>query len=415
LTDIELYDALLTRQKTPYNAFLQSDKFKILSFSPELFFTLKGNKILTKPMKGTIKRGKDSFEDSRNEQFLYQDEKNRAENVMIVDLLRNDLGRIAQIGSVKVEKLFEIEKHSTLFQMTSEVSAQLEEGTTLYDIFEAIFPCGSITGAPKLSTMDVIEKIEPYNRGIYCGAIGFLSPEEVVFSVPIRILQTSKNVDLEKSKSFVYNVGGAIVWDSNPQDEWDETLTKMEFLNTKFQLIETFNSDFKLHIERMKNSASELGFLWNKSLETLEFKENTLYRIVLEKDGKFSIETPILKPRPKTDKFYVRVCGKVNSLNPFLYHKTSIRASMPSDVYDEIRTNEFGQLTEGTFTNIAVQIGEKLYTPPKSCGLLNGILRQKMLESSILSEKVLYLEDLKSADKIFCFNSVRGFVEVELC
>jgi para-aminobenzoate synthetase/4-amino-4-deoxychorismate lyase len=165
----------------------------------------------------------------------------------------------------------------------------------------------------------------------------------------------------------------------------------------------------------MKNSASELGFLWNKSLETLEFKENTLYRIVLEKDGKFSIETPILKPRPKTDKFYVRVCGTVNSLNPFLYHKTSIRASMPSDVYDEIRTNEFGQLTEGTFTNIAVQIGEKLYTPPKSCGLLNGILRQKMLESSILSEKVLYLEDLKSADKIFCFNSVRGFVEVELC
>ncbi|MDE6139063.1 MAG: anthranilate synthase component I family protein, partial [Candidatus Gastranaerophilales bacterium] len=195
LDDFDLYEALLDKQKTPYNTFFKSDKKTILSFSPELFFRLKDNKIYTKPMKGTIERGKSPEEDNKNAEFLYNDIKNRAENVMIVDLLRNDLGRIAKAGSVKVDKLFDIEKHATLFQMTSEISAELEDNISLYDIFNAIFPCGSITGAPKVSTMKVIDSLEPFNRGVYCGAIGFLSPDECIFSVPIRILQseTGKN------------------------------------------------------------------------------------------------------------------------------------------------------------------------------------------------------------------------------
>jgi para-aminobenzoate synthetase/4-amino-4-deoxychorismate lyase len=412
LTDIELYETLLNRQKTPYNAFLQNDKYTILSFSPELFFTLKENKILTKPMKGTINRGKTELEDRQNEKFLFYDEKNRAENVMIVDLLRNDLGRIAKTGTVKVEKLFDIEKHSTLFQMTSEISAILEEKTTLFDIFEAIFPCGSITGAPKISTMRVINDIEPYNRGFYCGAIGFIAPEEVIFSVPIRIFQSQTERVEGKSKNFIYNVGGAIVWDSTPEDEWNETITKMKFLDTEFKLIETFNSDIEKHLERMKKSAQILGFKWTKEIENTKFEEGKLYRIILKKNGEYSVETPKLNPRPNSK---IKICGKVNSSNPFLYHKTTIREKMPEGVYDEIRVNEFGQITEGTFTNVGVEIGHKIYTPPLKCGLLNGILRQKLLNEGKIFEKILYPQDLRCADKILCFNSVRGIVEVELC
>ena len=187
--DFELFEFLLNKQKTPYNFYLKNNYDTVLSFSPELFFTLKDNHILTKPMKGTIKRGRNEKEDKDLIEFLKNDEKNRAENVMIVDLLRNDLGRIAKTGSVKVTKLFEIETHKTLHQMTSQIEADLKENTTLFDIFKAIFPCGSITGAPKISTMRIIDKVEKGSRDIYCGAIGMISPEETIFSVPIRILQ----------------------------------------------------------------------------------------------------------------------------------------------------------------------------------------------------------------------------------
>ena len=192
LNGIDLYEAILEKQKTPYNTYLQTPDLTLLSFSPELFFRLKGNKILTKPMKGTAPKYGDG-EDIKRRDFLYKDIKNRAENIMIVDLLRNDLGRISKAGSVKVDKLFEIEEHKTLFQMTSEISSELEENVTLYDIFKAIFPCGSITGAPKVSTMRVIDELEPLPRNIYCGAIGFLSPEMCEFSVPIRILYGKEN------------------------------------------------------------------------------------------------------------------------------------------------------------------------------------------------------------------------------
>lgn len=405
LNEFELYQKLLERQTTPYNVFIQNKKHTLLSFSPELFFRLKDNKILTKPMKGTIERGKTKEEDDKNKDFLYYDIKNRAENIMIVDLLRNDLGRISKPGSVKVDKLFEIEEHRTLFQMTSEISSELCEGINLYDIFKAIFPFGSITGAPKISTMKIIKELEPFNRNIYCGAIGFLSPNITEFSVPIRIIQKVKN-------KYIYNSGGAIVWDSDAEDEWQETIIKTKFLDTEFHLIETIKDDFYLHIERMKNSANKLGFKWNKEIENLTIPPNSILRIELFKDGTYITSEKIIT-LPKNTNIVIE--GNVNSKNPFLYHKTSVRDIMPNEVFDKIRTNEKGEITEGTYTNIAILKNGILYTPPVNCGLLNGILRSKMVKKGELKEKILYKKDLETADKIFCLNSVRGVIEVNLC
>lgn len=398
LQDFELYEHLLKRQKTPYNAFLKNKYETILSFSPELFFASKGRRILTKPMKGTAPKGEGQYE------FLYNDIKNRAENIMIVDLLRNDLGRISKVGSVKVEKLFEIEEHPTVYQMTSEIVAELEENVTFYDIFKAIYPCGSITGAPKVSTMRVINHVEPYSREVYCGAIGYIHKDEAVFSVPIRILQ-KKSCE----NSFTYFAGGAVVWDSTAHDEWDETLTKTKFLQTDFSLIETAIDDWDLHVTRMKKSAQELGFIWNAEIENIQLKHDKVTRVILNKDGSYMLEykdLPVLVKNPK-----IKISGIVNSSNPFLYHKTTVREPVPNDIFDYIRVNEKGEITEGTFTNIGILRGGKYYTPPVRCGLLNGIFRQKLN----WEEKVLYPQDLHSAEKIYCFNSVRGLIEVELC
>ena len=404
---IELYHYLLQNQKTPYNAFLQNNYETILSFSPEMFFVKKGNKILTKPMKGTVKRGKTDEEDAALKEFLYNDLKNRTENIMIVDLLRNDLGRISKPGTVKADKLFEVEQHKTLFQMTSEISSELKDGVTLYDIIQAIYPCGSITGAPKISTMDVIAKAEPLPREVYCGAIGYIHGDEMIFSVPIRILQ-KKNGETD----YRYDAGSAITWSSTAEDEWNETITKAKFLDTDFSLIETGITDFEMHIARLKNSAKALGFTWNSDIEKIGFDSSIVNRIELFKDGHFEVTTrpiPAPKQNPK-----VRIAHKVHSANPFLYHKTSIRLPFPKDVFDEICVNEKGEITEGTFTNIGIQLNGIIYTPPIECGLLNGVTRQKLIRDGKVQEKILYPADLKNAEKIYCFNSVRGMVEVEL-
>ena len=432
LNGLDLYEAILEKQKTLYNTYLETPELTLLSYSPELFFKLKGNNILTKPMKGTAPRMGDD-KDAERRDFLYNDVKNRAENIMIVDLLRNDLGRIAETGSVKVDKLFEIEEHPTVFQMTSEISAELKENIKLYDIFKAIFPCGSITGAPKLSTMRVIEELEPLSRNIYCGAIGFLSPEECEFSVPIRILYGKDN-------KYTYHAGGAIVWDSTAEDEWEETLVKTKFLETKFDLIETAVDDWESHVNRMKKSAQALGFKWNEEIEKIglffdnishndihpnisksshcekncDFRGNPLtIRVTLDKNGNFDLSHRNSQFGEKLPQ--VKLQGKVNSHNPFLYHKTTVREAMPADVFEHIRVNERGEVTEGVFTNIAIEKDGQLYTPPVSCGLLDGTFRQKLLSNGELIEKILYPEDLETADRIFCFNSVRKMVEVELC
>lgn len=422
INGLELFNFILPRQKTPYGAYIKNAWEEILSFSPELFFELEGNKIKTKPMKGTIKRGENEKEDQINIEFLKNDIKNRAENVMIVDLLRNDLGKIAKTGTVKVDKLFEIETHSTLHQMTSEVTAELNENTTLYQIFEALFPCGSVTGAPKINTMEIIDKTEIGKRGVYCGAIGLITPEKTIFSVPIRILQRAlSNKDLNE---YIYRVGGAIVWDSTAKEEWEETLTKTKFLNQNFKLVETMlvqNSKIKnkaAHFKRMKSSAKELGFAFNSQILKLIPEKDGILRILLLKDGSFEIE---YLPLNKIETSKVTISkATVNSKNKLLKHKTTYRPWYENtkekienkEIFDEIFFNEKGELTEGSRSNIILQIGSKLYTPPASCGLLKGILRNNLLKNKKVKEKKLYLNDFKKAEKIYCINSVRGIVEV---
>ena len=423
--DFELFQYLLKKQKTPYNFYCKNEYDTVLSFSPELFFTLKNNHIVTKPMKGTIKRGANEQEDKKLKEFLQNDEKNRAENVMIVDLLRNDLGRIAKTGSVKVSKLFEIETHKTLHQMTSQIEADLRDDIKLYDIFRAIFPCGSITGAPKVSTMHIIDRVEKGNRGIYCGAIGLITPEEMIFSVPIRILQRRNFPSTSgrggRGEGFTYRVGGAIVWDSDIQDEWEETLTKTRFLNENFQIIETIKvENGKLlfenkHLERMKKSAEY--FKINFTYPEIKPEKDGILRVLLSKDGTITTEYKALILH-KTNKITISPI-KINSQNEFMYHKTTYRPWFydsyqkiaKGEVYDEIFFNEKEELTEGARSNIVLQINGKLYTPPVSCGLLNGIYKQQL---NNVTEKILYKSDLENAEKIFCINSVRGMVEVHL-
>lgn len=414
-----LYEYFLKKQKTQYNTFIKNDYETLLSFSPELFFELEKNHIITKPMKGTVKRGNTKQEDENLKKFLFKDEKNRAENVMIVDLLRNDLGRIAKTGSVNVSKLFEIETHKTLHQMTSQIEADLKENTKLYDIFKAIFPCGSITGAPKISTMKIIDAVEKDKRGIYCGAIGFISSQKSIFSVPIRILQKQNSDNFYK-----YRVGGAIVWDSSIQDEWEETYTKTKFLNGDFQLIETVRIEngkmlFKEeHFQRLKNSAKNFGFKYTQP--HINPHQDGILRILLNKNGELSYEYKDLT-YSQTNKIAISPII-ISSNNNLMYHKTTFRpwfyesyAKIKNgEIYDEIFFNENNELTEGARSNIIVKINSNYYTPPLCCGLLNGIYRQKLINEGFCKEKVLYKKDLLNCEKIFCINSVRGMVEVEL-
>ena len=423
-TPEEIYNYFLKYQKTPYNALIKNEYEEVISFSPELFFRKDGNRIFTKPMKGTIERGKTTKEDLKNIEYLKNDIKNRAENIMIVDLLRNDLGRISQTGSVKVPKLFDIETHKTLHQMTSEIEATLKDNITLYKIFESIFPCGSITGAPKISTMDIIDKVETGKRNIYCGAIGIINKDFCEFSVPIRILQKTTT-----ENTYTYRAGGAIVWDSEVKNEWEEATLKTSFLSKnseKWQLIETLKVEnltpilFEKHIERLKKSAIELNFKFNNAISKIKFDKDGMYRILLSKDGSFGIQ---YKPLTSisTNKIVISK-NIVNSSDIFLQHKTTYRPYYEQafnkikldKIYDEIFFNERGELTEGSRSNIVLQLDGELYTPPCSCGLLNGTYRQELMEKNLIQEKILYKSDLNNAEKIFCINSVREMRLVQL-
>ncbi|GMO27345.1 MAG: bifunctional anthranilate synthase component I family protein/aminotransferase class IV [Termitinemataceae bacterium] len=420
---VEVYNYLLPKQRTPYNAFITNRWESVLSFSPELFFSIEEEggveRIVTKPMKGTIRRGRNEEEDTALKQFLMNDEKNRAENVMIVDLLRNDLGRIARFGTVRVRQLFEIETHPTLHQMTSRIEAELNPKTTLYEQFKALFPCGSVTGAPKLSTMNIIEKTESGPRGVYCGAIGLLTPRghgkrRALWSVPIRILQKTFN-----EEHWRYRSGGAIVWDSNAEDEYKETLVKARFLQNDFYLLETMKSQnlkiefFKEHLFRLKKSAAYFDFIYNETLENIKPDKDGILRLLLKKNGEYKIE---YRPLVESAKNYVRLSNiKVDSSDIFLYHKTTYRPLFNltyDDYYDELFCNERGELTEGSRSNIVVELEKKLYTPPLSCGLLDGIMRRQLLNHGECAERILYPRDLEKASKIFCVNSVRGIKEV---
>ena len=422
--DGTLFGHFLSRQNAAYCAYIKNPYLTVLSYSPELFFEIEKTRILVKPMKGTAARSPDAAEDAKLAKWLAADEKNRAENLMIVDLMRNDLSRIAAKNSVAVEKMFEVETLSRVYQMTSTISAELRGGTGLFDVFKNIFPCGSVTGAPKLSTMRIIESLERGRRGVYCGAICFVSPEKTVCSVPIRILERRGGAD----GKFVFRSGSAIVWDSTAAGEWRETLDKASFINGDFSLIETFSVEHGVpkyvceHLQRMQKSAETLGFSFDETaaraaLSTAACGDGIL-RLELSRGGRFSTST-----RPLSESKTARVeisKTRVDSRNIFLRHKTTkrdwyaaaTRKIASGEVYDVIFQNERGEITEGSRSNIIVEKDGKFYTPPAECGLLEGVGRRVL--SDKLTEKILYPSDLYSADAIYSLNSVRGLKKVNL-
>jgi para-aminobenzoate synthetase/4-amino-4-deoxychorismate lyase len=422
-----MFAALGETQPVQYSAFLHGENWHILSFSPELFFRRKEQRLVARPMKGTARRGADLAEDESVAHWLQNDVKNRSENVMIVDLLRNDLGRICEFGSVQVDELFAVEKYETLFQMASEISGTLRAGTSYADIFGSLFPCGSITGAPKLRTMKIIQELEQGSRGVYTGAIGYFSPaREAVFNVPIR------TVVLEEG-SGTMGVGSGIVIDSQAEDEFRECLLKSEFLTRReepFHLLESilWNDGYSLlplHLERLELSALYFGFSFDRTAILAALEEagkrlasgvRTKVRVLLERSGAVTITHAEVEVQPAVGKIMVSAT-RVFSGDRFLRHKTTRRQVYDQQYkealgqgYDEVLfLNERGEVTEGAISNVFIEKDGQWFTSPVTCGLLPGIYRRHLLETRPAArEKTLRLEDLASADAVYICNAVRG-------
>jgi para-aminobenzoate synthetase / 4-amino-4-deoxychorismate lyase len=422
------YKHLRRAQSSNYCGFIQTNDFSVISSSPELFFAVHDGQIKTRPMKGTRPRGMTLEEDNKLKNELAASIKDQAENLMIVDLLRNDVGRIATKGSVREPELFTIEKYPTVWQMTSVVEADLADKTSLVDIFKALFPCGSVTGAPKVSTMRIINQLETAPRDVYCGAFGIVLPGgNCIFNVPIR----TATVFPDKA---VYRVGSGLVVDSLLTSEYQECLLKSNVLSTdikEFELLETLSwypdSGYYLlqeHLERAGESAEYFDFEWNDYAERLEFESRQWthpmrVRLLFNKQGEMSV-TAVPLPKENPLRRVKLASTPVNSKNPFLYHKTTNRKvydqhrKQMGDADDILLFNERGELTESTIANVAVCFDGIWYTPPISSSLLAGTMRRHLLGTGKLQERIITIKDLMSAQKLKLMNSVRGLFDVEL-
>lgn len=430
---VAFYRDLRRRQAVSYGAFLQLRGRSILSLSPELFLRVLDGTAETRPMKGTAPRGRTLEEDRDLCEWLASDDKSRAENLMITDMMRNDLGRVAEAGTVAVSDLFQVETYKTLHQMTSRVQARLRQGTTISDVVRALFPPGSITGTPKVRAMEIIDELEPEPRGVYTGAIGYVEPGgNARFNVAIRTVVVTAEGRGE------IGIGSGIVADSECASEYAECLLKMRFVtdaHQDFSLIETlrFDSDdgyylLDRHMERLGTSAAYFNYAFDRgnaeralAAAAEECKGGSLrVRLLLAADGSLSVTgTPMCLPdREDTFRFVVSDIA-TDSNDIWLYHKTTVR-----DFYDEeyaraqakygadevVFLNERGELTEGSRTTVFIERNGTLYTPPISCGLLAGTLRAELLACGKAREAVLTVEDLDRADAIYLGNSVRGLL-----
>ncbi len=430
-----LYHSIRAKQEVSYAAYIKADDLTVLSYSPELFFRRDNSLIMTKPMKGTAPRGKTLEEDFRLTEQLRRDSKNQAENLMIVDLLRNDLGRIAATGSVKVPELFSIEKYQTLLQMTSTITAKLPAEVSYYELFRSLFPCGSVTGAPKIRAMQIINELETEPRGIYTGAIGYFGPDaQAVFNVPIRTLVLSGN-------QGEMGVGSGVVFDSDPDSEYRECKLKANFFmvnQPEFQLIETMLWDqgypfLDKHRHRLKQSAEYFDYLLN--LDELESRVNEVtrsfgpgrkykVRLTLGQSGRINITSGEITEEKQPVNLYVRLADiQTDSHDLFLYHKTTnrllydrmYREGVQQGLTDVIFMNERKEITEGAISNVLIERNGRLLTPPLVCGLLNGVYRRHLLETlPNIAERVITENDLHHADGIYICNAVRGLRKVIL-
>ena len=426
-----LFARLRNAHPVPHSAFINAGDHQIISISPELFLRRDGQHILTRPMKGTMRRGRWFEEDERIANTLHHDEKNRAENVMIVDLMRNDLGRVCETGSIDVQRLFHVERYRSLFQMTSDVTGTLRKDVSTRDILSAVFPPGSVTGAPKVRAMEIIDELESGPRGPYCGCIGLFRPGgDCVLNVAIRtITQRGHDCDM--------GVGSGIVADSAPQEEWRETLLKGSFLTSEtpsFHLLETMRLSpvgeiafLDEHLRRMAASAVFVGWPFPEQhirdalrKTAARVAGDTRLRLLLDENQHFEIETHPLGEQPHGPVRVLLSSRRTDPSDVFLYHKTTNREGYDADwrnakdrgFFDVIYANLDVRITEGAITNILVEVEGQWYTPPLECGLLPGLWRQAKLVRGEAKERALTREDLRRATRIIVGNSVRGEIDV---
>jgi para-aminobenzoate synthetase/4-amino-4-deoxychorismate lyase len=401
------YQDLCVAQGAQYSVYLDLGRYKVLCLSPELFFERCGDRVITRPMKGTMRRGRWPAEDRELAQWLANSAKNRAENVMIVDLLRNDLGKVSVPGSVRVSSLFDLERFETVWQMTSTVESTLREGTTLVDLMGALFPCGSITGAPKIRTMQIIHELERFPRGAYTGAIGLFEPGgDCVFNVAIRTVV----VDTETGVAN-FGVGGGVTIDSTAEREYEECLVKSRFLHSKPVLLED-GKYFLLedHVARLNESAEYFGFIGtriNADLERIAAENprgSRKVRVMLSRDGRVEIQVTPLGELKGVE----LATEPVDSSDRFLYHKTTRRPGGDGLVF----WNERDEITESSIANVVVPIDGELCTPPIECGLLPGVFRKHLLARGEIRERVITIEEFQNAHEFFLINSIRKWIRV---
>jgi para-aminobenzoate synthetase / 4-amino-4-deoxychorismate lyase len=415
-----LFSAMLSSQPKSYGAHLDMGRAHVVSVSPELFVAKQGRRVTARPMKGTAPRGRHPAEDLGRARDLAASEKERAGNVMIVDLLRNDLGRVAEFGSVEASTLFEPERHPTVWQLTSTISATLTPGTGLVELFRAAFPSGSVTGAPKVSTMGIIAQLEAVARDVYCGAIGYIAPdgENAEFSVAIR-------TGVVAGRRFTYHVGGGITYDSLASSEFDECMWKALVVARPHHvpdLVETMRFEpfagiplLTHHIARLTASADYWGIPCDlgavgEALSAVESSKPARVRLVLHKDGglDLSIEGLVDLDEPVALTFSDR---RVDQSDPMWFHKTDDRRRYPitEDGHEEVLVNQDGKATETNLSNLMVRIGDRWVTPPVESGCLPGVYRAAMLSDGTVTERPLTPDDLRAADELAVTNAVRGW------
>ena len=426
-----LYRDMGQGQESALCAYFDLGRHVLISASPELFFRLRDGRCTVRPMKGTRPRGRFAVEDQQRADDLQHSAKDRAENLMVTDMLRNDLGRISQVGSVAVPALWSVERYPTVWQLTSTVESQLKAGVGLADIFAALFPCGSVTGAPKVRTMEIIAELECAPRGIYTGCMGYVSPgPEACFNVAIR----TAHFDREQEQ-LEFGVGGGIVWASSAAGEYAECLVKAEVLRVRpkpsFELLETLLYEdgtyflLERHLERLAQSAAYWGFCYADDRVRAQLQDaakamegRCRVRLLLARNGAVRVQCYELTP-PR--RLRVTLAAEpVDSADPLLYHKTTHRAmydrqlAARPDCDDVVLHNERGELTECCIGNLVLERDGVRYTPPVECGLLAGTFRAELLAQGELKERTLLVGDLAEADALYLINSVRRWVELEL-
>ena len=437
-----LFAALQQAQPGGYALYLDMGHEQIASVSPELFFdwhqpAAGSGQILTRPMKGTAARGATPQDDAAQAQHLQTSTKERAENVMVVDLLRNDLGRIAQTGSVQVPRLFHVQALPTVWQMTSDVRAQLPPGTSLLKVFQALFPCGSVTGAPKRAAMQAIAQLEVQPRGWYCGALGVVRSDgaggiRATFNVPIRTLV----VHGAQRQQLRCGIGSGITADASAVGEWQEWRTKRAFVervSMGFEVITTLALQdgqwrhLPWHVERLKTAAAHFGFPLDSQALELTLQQlcqshpSGLWRVrlALDRAGRWSSQVEACPAAPAVAMLQLADAPLAEAHSEFVRFKTSRRThyerfTPPPQVLDTVLWNEAGEITEGTRGNIAALIDGRWVTPPLSCGLLNGVGRQVALAQGLMTEAVIRVADVPRVQQWAFINSLRGWLVAQM-